>query len=86
MSEIKKLECTDDFYLDEYDEDGFWTEKQMVIKKGEIFECDLEDKERIVGSNIHTLRLIGDEKWIELTEETLQEYFKEVGGMNESRI
>lgn len=83
MSELKRFECIEDFFLDKYDENGFWTEEQMVIKKGEVFECDLEDKERIAGSHLHTLRLIGNGKWLELTEESLKEYFKEEGEQNE---
>lgn len=79
MSNVKKFECTNNFYVDKYDADGFWTGKQTIIKKGEVFECDLEDKLRVVGGD-DTLRLENDKQWLELTEESIRENFVEVVG------
>ena len=31
---MKKYRCKETFYIDKYDEDGFWMEKQMAVVKG----------------------------------------------------
>lgn len=76
MRETKRFECVADFYVDKYDGDGFWTEEQTLIRKGEVFECDLGDSERIVGGR-NTLRLVNEKHWLEITEDTIRENFVE---------
>ena len=77
-----KYICTQDFYLDKYDDNGFLIENKYVrIPKGSIWE---EDKEsyKLVGSqdSIHLDRVWKSKKakthqWIEITEEHLDTYF-----------
>ena len=74
---IKTFKCIKSFFVDDYDGDGFYLDTVSSIKKGTIFEYETEDKNRVVGAD-DTLRLINDKRWIELTEDTVNEYFEEV--------
>ena len=73
---IVKFECIESFLVEKYDDDGFHIENEYEnIEKGEIFECDSESKDRVVGSWKDTLQLINDKHWIEITKEHVREYF-----------
>lgn len=66
-------ECMKDFVLEKYDEDGFPTDEYMAIKKGSKWERD--DSTNIIGG-VH-LENIGGSQWIEISNKTLNEYFRE---------
>lgn len=74
---IKAFKCIKSFFVEDYDGDGFCMNTASCIKKDDIFECDTEDKSRIVGAD-DTIRLVNDKRWLELTEDTVNEYFEEV--------
>ena len=38
---MDKYRCTQDFYVDKYDKDGFCTDKQYLITKDSIWEFEL---------------------------------------------
>lgn len=80
---IKYFECVDSFSVDKYDADGFITDEITHIDNGEIFECDLEDKERIFGNWNDTLKLVNEYHWLELTRETIRRHFVELDDMRE---
>lgn len=67
-------ECVVDFELEKYDEDGFWTEEYVTIRKGSQWEIDSESD--IIGGEIHLDNVDGTQ-WIEISKETLNRYFKE---------
>lgn len=75
---IVKYECINPIMLEKYDDNGFPTNRPLVIKKGEKFECDTECQKRLVGSYHETLRLSNKEHWIEITKENLRTNFVEV--------
>lgn len=69
-----------DYYLDEYDGDGFSTGGWICIHKDTEWEFVEED---YIGGNIHLKGLTTNE-WIEISEETFREYFsahKWIGGV-----
>lgn len=69
-----KYKCTKPFMLDAYDNDGFYTDGYMEIKAGEIYEVG---NEKIIDGEIH-LDGVNVNRWIEISKETLDEYFEEV--------
>lgn len=77
---MKIYECIKGFSIEECDGDGFTLENQYVdIKKGSKWECDTEDNFRVVDGEIRLISLAEkDCIWLELTQEHLQEYFKEI--------
>lgn len=78
-----KYICTQEFYLDKYDDNGFLIEnKYMRIPKDSIWEVD-NNLFRIIGNNdiIHLDRIWKSKKartwqWIEIAKETLELNFK----------
>lgn len=70
-----KYKCTKSLMLDSYDDDGFCVDGYMEIKAGEIYEVG---NEKIIDGEIH-LDGINVKRWIEISKETLDEYFEEVG-------
>lgn len=75
---IVKFECVNPFDVPKYDEYGFPMHETMKIEKGEVFECDTEIQERMVGSWHDTLRLSNGNKWIEITKENVRANFVEI--------
>lgn len=75
-----KYECIENFCIDVYDDDGFWTEKSRIIEKGSIWEKSNE-LERLVGGG-DTIRLEKTTgkviEWLEITEATFKECFRQV--------
>lgn len=75
--------CTQDLYLDKYDDDGFLIENQYArIPKDSIWEEDAESPKFITSNDsIHLDRVWKTKKakthqWIEIDKETLLAYFK----------
>ena len=62
------------FMLDSYDDDGFYIENCIEIKVGETYEVG---NENFIGGGIR-LNGINTNKWIEISQEMLDEYFTEV--------
>ena len=75
---IKKYKCIQEFSIPKYDDDGYPTEKEVLIEEGEIFECDTECQCRMVGNPNETLRLTNGMRWIEITKESAGVLFEEV--------
>lgn len=69
-----KYKCINPFMLDTYDNDGFYVGEHMEIKAGEIYEVG---NEKIIDGEIH-LDGVNVNRWIEISKETLDEYFEEV--------
>lgn len=78
---IKRYECTNSFFLDEYDESGFYTKGWLEIHKGEIFELYTDDTFRMVGDK-DSIRMENEKHWIEIDECMLEKYFKEIDVSN----
>lgn len=75
---MKYFECIKDFNVDYYNDDGRYEEHQISIKQGSVWYVDEEADFRIINGEI---RLIEDKEghynWLEITQETLNGYFKE---------
>lgn len=70
--------CKETFQLNRFDEDGFDTEEVMRIEQGAMFQRT-EDDYRVIGGEVHLDGITADEgTWLEVSEETLAEYFEEV--------
>lgn len=68
--------CTDTFFIDTVDDDGFHEDEQMTIPKYSIWDLPEEDDYRFIGGEI---RLESEKHgWIEITKETLEQYFVEI--------
>lgn len=71
-----RYKCIKDFSVDSYDADGFLIENNpCVINKGEIYTLD-ETGYTIIGGEVHLDHENGS--WLEITKDSLNEYFKEV--------
>ena len=79
---MKTYICKETFQLEKFDDNGFSTGNYMDIHAGAMFERS-ESPRRVVGGK-ETVRLDGitaDEgTWLEISGETLAEYFEEVKG------
>lgn len=71
-------ECMKDFVLEKYDEDGFPTDEYMAVMKGSKWKRD--DSTNIIGG-VH-LESVDDSQWIEISNKTLNGYFRETTVMN----
>lgn len=73
----KVYKCTKGFVLDSCDDNGFTIENEHFIIDKDSLWYTPEDKEyRFIGGEV---RLEDEEgRWIELTKEHLEEYFKEI--------
>lgn len=69
-----KYKCVKAFILDTYDNDGFYVDGYMEIEVGEVYEVG---NENFIGGDIR-LNGINTNKWIEISQEMLDEYFTEV--------
>ena len=74
---MKKYKCKKSFCVDKYDADGFLIENSAtVIEIGKVYELE-ESGSTIIGGEVH-LDSVNDNSWLEITNEHLKEYFKEV--------
>lgn len=74
---MKSYICTKELYLNNCDEDGLRIENDyVVVEVGTIFRRS-EEPYRFVGGK-DSIRLESDTQWLEITEETLNMYFKEI--------
>lgn len=76
---IKTYKCKETFYLEKCDDDGMLTDKQISIVKGSRWQEDTDYKYRICGGP-DTIRLdriaSKTSQWIEITKETLEQFFE----------
>lgn len=72
---LKRYECIKGFSVEQYDENGFSTEKYVSVGKGTKWEDDEEDY-RFIDGEVR-LQNEDDLTWLELTHETVSKYFKE---------
>lgn len=74
---MENYRCINPFSVMKCDDDGFDTGKQKIIRNGSIWEIDT-DPYRFVGDD-DTVRLTNDKYgWLEITKDTLEEYFCKV--------
>ena len=71
-----KYKCVVELILDDYDEDGFATGGWFIIPVGSIWEVD-NDSPKIIGTD-DTIRLVSENKWIEILGSTLSAHFEEI--------
>jgi hypothetical protein len=74
-----KAKCIKTFLLDEYDDNGVFTEKQIPCEENSIWETD-EIANRFIGDK-DTIRLIETSnkdnfRWMEISKEMFEEYFE----------
>ena len=76
-----KYICKKAFALETCDEEGFLLEEYMTVEVGEVYEV-MEDKFRMVGGD-ETIRLENYENgnWLELLQETIDQYFEKAEGV-----
>lgn len=81
---IKRYRCIKSFQVDKYDNDGFDMEELYYINEGDIYKLDIENPCLVPNSDLH-LDLVEDcngnkdvDGWLEITKESLEEYFEEV--------
>lgn len=80
MAKPRTYICKETFQLNRFDEDGYDTEEVMCIEQGAMFQRT-EDDYRLIGGEVRLDGITADEgTWIEISEETLAEYFEEVTG------
>lgn len=78
---MDKYRCIRDFYIEKYDEDGFFTDKYICIPKGSIWDLSTGRLE-IAESPCVRLERVWKSKgaktrpWIEITPEHLEQYFE----------
>lgn len=79
MSKLKEYICIKELCLEKCDDDGFFVENEYCyIDVGEVFQRS-EEPFRVVGDK-DSVRLDSDTKWLEISEETLNEHFQEMAG------
>ena len=73
-----KYVCKEEFFIEEYDDDGWPTDKYMSIKVGEVYEVN-DDWHRVAGG-YDTIRLENNENgnWLELQQTTIDQYFDKI--------
>lgn len=73
-----KYICKIGFAVEEYDDDGWPTDKYMNIEVGEVYEVN-NDWHRIAGG-YDSIRLENNENgnWLELQQATIDQYFERV--------
>lgn len=73
---MKKYKCKKGFILETYDDGGFWIpNKEKVVAIGDIYILD-ESGSTIIGGEVH---LDGEDgSWIEISKESLAEFFDEL--------
>ena len=71
-----KYKCVVELLLDDYDEDGFATGGWFIVPVGSIWEVD-DDSPKIIG-NSDTIRLVSENKWIEILGSTLSAHFEKI--------
>ena len=73
---MKKYRCIESFAVDTYDDDGFLIENSpQLIEEGEIYTLD-ETGSTVIGGEVHLDHENGS--WLEITRDSLNEYFKEI--------
>lgn len=80
---MDKYICISDFYLEKYDEDGFYTDKYDLIPKDSIWALNNEKLEISVKPCIRLERVWKSKRaktrpWIEITPERLERFFEKV--------
>ncbi len=70
-----KYICKEGFAVEKYDDDGWPTDEYMSIEVGEVYE--VIDDWRVAGG-YDFIRLENSEKgnWLELQQETIDQYFE----------
>lgn len=75
---MKKYECIRKLYVNCYDDDGRYEEKESVIEVGSVWIIeDEEDTFRMIGGEIRLTKEGNDKyNWLELNKDNLKEHFK----------
>lgn len=82
MEMSKRYICTKSFYIDKCDDDGFHTEKNMLIREGSLWE-ESQDSTSVTGAEIHLDKVFKSPKakswvWIEISPGMLSNYFQPI--------
>lgn len=75
MEEYKQYKCIKEFEVNKYDDE--LTEEYLTVEKGSIWELD-EYGGSIIGGDVHLDEADDSGTWLEISFETLEEYFEEV--------
>lgn len=80
---MDKYKCIQDFYVEKYDDNGFYTEKDFLIPKDSIWELSTGRLEIAVSPCVRLERVWKSKSaktmpWIEITPEHLEQYFEKV--------
>ena len=71
-----EIQVIKSFMIDSYDDDGFLIENSpRVVDEGEVYTLD-ETGSTVIGGEVHLDHENGS--WLEITRDSLNEYFKEV--------
>lgn len=77
----KDINAKKSFCVDKYNADGFLIENSgIVIDEGKLYELD-ESGSTMIGGEVH-LDSVDDGSWLEITNEHLEEYFENDGGVS----
>lgn len=71
---MKTYRCIKEFYLSNFNEDGFETGEECYIDKLSLWNED-ESGFKVISGEI---RLENDNKWIEISKERLKCFFEEI--------
>ena len=75
-----RYKCIKAFSIPECDENGFITEKYLPVEKGTMWELD-DSGYNFIGGEVRLETVDpASGRWLEITEDTLEEYFEEVLG------
>lgn len=85
---MKIYECIKGFSIEECDDNGRTLEDcYMDVAEGSKWKCNTEDDFRVVDGEVRLISLTGKGyTWLELTQEHLQEYFKEIVNIDGDEI
>ena len=74
-----RYKCIKSFSIPECDDDGFITEQELIVEKGTMWELD-DSGYTLIGGEVRLDSVDPFGRWLEITEDTLEEYFEEVLG------
>jgi hypothetical protein len=82
---IKHYRCTKTFEVEEYDDNGYSTDRYITVKRGEAFDYDTENTFHMVGTPEYCLlisrnRAANNGRWLDLSKDMIEEYFIELKG------
>lgn len=74
IAKPKNYICKKELMLETFDDNGFDTGEYLAIEVGEIYQRT-DEEYRLIGGEV---RLDNKRRWVEISEETLAEFFEEL--------